>query len=320
MVIARLCLVCVALVGLIGVTGCAKGSGVPLTRERELSTFQFLNASYPATYKVLVGKDPKVEITADDNLVDQLDTFVSGDTLYVASKSKMTPGVEVTIRITVPELHGVTTSTRSVVSIKRIQAERFEIKATHKDAIVIAKGKVGELSIEAIGTPSVDASELEAKDAEVMISGDAIVDVNVEGTLDAIMKKGTLRYVTQPLHFEPKLSDGALTEYVTLAELEQLRLDPNAATASSSAVTSSSTGPFDDDPFAIDTRKKKKKKKKSTKKPKKKSKPADDDFDDFGDGDEDDAPGDDFEDASGDEESSSDEDDFEDASGDDDDF
>lgn len=71
-------------------TSCDKefisGSGVIVTETRTVAAFTDINAEGPFHIHLRQGTDGPVEITADDNLMRVIDTYVSGNTLRIRIK------------------------------------------------------------------------------------------------------------------------------------------------------------------------------------------------------------------------------------------
>lgn len=79
----------------------AQGSGTLAVRTLDVSSFTRLHLSVRGTIHFVVGPTEKVEIEADDNLLDYVEVVNSGRTLYVTGASKLRGPVYTTLRITV---------------------------------------------------------------------------------------------------------------------------------------------------------------------------------------------------------------------------
>ena len=78
-----------------------------------------------------------MRVTADDNLIDQVATFVSGDTLYVASEGKLRPKVELVVRISAPNLQGISAADAGALRARGLRAERFELDLEGDTAAIL---------------------------------------------------------------------------------------------------------------------------------------------------------------------------------------
>lgn len=163
-----LCAVCVGLLA----AQCSatdtriEGSGVETSEVRDVSSFTRVEAARAMVVVIEVGRDRSVVVRGDDNLLDEVRTTVSGETLEVSSSRDLDPDVGLVVEIAMPELVGIEASGAS-----RIEAMGAE---------------AGEFSAEASGASTVELKELSASDVSVDASGASTVTMSGEATtLDA---------------------------------------------------------------------------------------------------------------------------------------
>lgn len=166
-------LVALTFLGL-GVAGCddglltlgEKGSGNLVTETREVDAFTAIDVSGAINLDVMVAADadPSVTVTYDDNIVDQVVTRVSGDTLVLEfdGNVNLTGGAARVIAVTMNELNALQASGATAV------------KAT---------GSTSTLELDSSGASSVDLLDLIATDIKVEISGASTVDLSATGTV-----------------------------------------------------------------------------------------------------------------------------------------
>ena len=105
-----------------------------------------------------------VVVTYDDNLLDNLITRISGDTLIVELEGSvnLTGGADRSVQVTMPEVASIEVSGASSVT---------------------ATGSTASYRLDASGASQVDLRNLEVVDAEIDVSGASKVDVFATGTV-----------------------------------------------------------------------------------------------------------------------------------------
>jgi hypothetical protein len=98
-----------AVAGAVAVTACStgsgeKGSGTEGSEARELPPFSAVEVSGQADAVVRIGEPRKVTVRGDDNLLEQVKTEVSGDTLEVSQDEDIDPDLGITVEIRIPRL------------------------------------------------------------------------------------------------------------------------------------------------------------------------------------------------------------------------
>ena len=96
-----------AVAGAVAVTACStgsgeKGSGTEGSEARELPPFSAVEVSGQADAVVRIGEPRKVTVRGDDNLLEQVKTEVSGDTLEVSQDEDIDPDLGITVEVRIP--------------------------------------------------------------------------------------------------------------------------------------------------------------------------------------------------------------------------
>ena len=94
---------------LISLTGCTQsitGTGDYTTQTREVQAFTEVDLALPARVTVRQGASYKVEIKAQANVLEVIDTKISGKELTISTKKYVKGGKNVEITITMPKLEG----------------------------------------------------------------------------------------------------------------------------------------------------------------------------------------------------------------------
>lgn len=176
-----------------------RGSGDPVTEERELDPFHAIEFGGAIDLVVHVGAaEQKVVISGDDNIVSEIDTRVSGDKLHVEHEGWLRPKQTLKLEIWVPTLDSVEASGATDIDIEGLVGERFELDVSGA-ADAELRGKVTQLDIEVSGAGDVDARSLEAENVVLDMSGAGEAKVWATGKLDVdISGSGEVEYWGNP--------------------------------------------------------------------------------------------------------------------------
>lgn len=166
--------------------GGVQGSGTSKTETRNVSGFTKIDAGGAVSLEISMQKDFSVEVQADDNLLANIKTEVSGDTLKIYSEDRISPKTKINIRISMPSLEGLDVSGASNATVASVNADSLELKASGASKIKI-DGTAKELNADASGASTIDAEGLRTEDADVEASGasKAIVSATDELKADA---------------------------------------------------------------------------------------------------------------------------------------
>lgn len=174
------------------------GSGVEATESRELAPFHSINVSGAARVYVRQGDEQQVTLTVDDNLLEHIETRVSGDTLSIRPLRNIAPTQGVTIDITTTSLRSISCAGSCELDLESIDSRSLGIRVSGS-ADVSGNGSVGELDVNIAGSADVRLSEMIAERASVTIAGSGDVVLHATKALDArIAGSGSVRYAGHP--------------------------------------------------------------------------------------------------------------------------
>src|SRR5678815_3299451 len=99
-------------IALIGLAGCdavfgpvVRGSGVIKAETREVGTFTRVESSGSANVTIQIGEKQSVIVETDDNILQLIETAVSGEALRVSSHGRYSTHKGVKVTIVVPRLY-----------------------------------------------------------------------------------------------------------------------------------------------------------------------------------------------------------------------
>ena len=183
-----------------------QGSGTSKTETRNVSGFKKIDAGGAIHVNVSVQKDFSVMVEADDNLLANIKTEVSGDTLKIYSEDRISPKTRVNIQISMPVIEGLDISGASSGNVAGVNADSLELKASGASKIKI-DGTAKELNADASGASTIDAENLRVEDADVEASGasKAIVTATNDLKVDA-SGASKISYVGEPKNIKQNSS------------------------------------------------------------------------------------------------------------------
>jgi hypothetical protein len=201
-------------------TSCAKerlsGSGHVITETRETEVFTDVEVDGPIHVHLQQGAIAPVKITAEDNIMRVIDTYVSGSTLHVRIKSgvRLHDVRDIDVYLTSATYNAVLFSgSGSVESVDTIRTDRFEYRIDGSgDARfnIIADRLETEIngsgSIRLYGTATtlrstingsgdIGGMDLYTENADISVKGSGGHSLNVSHSLDvSIRGSGDVRY------------------------------------------------------------------------------------------------------------------------------
>lgn len=183
-----------------------KGSGDLETVELDLKSFERIESSGSFEVIVIIGKEQKVLLTIDDNLIDNVKTRVKGKTLRIGSKGSFSSRHGGIFEITVPTLDEVSISGSGSVKVFNLDAEEFEFHVSGSGDIE-AEGQVEYLEISVSGSGEVDTRKLMAEDVIVNVSGSGEVDLFASNSFEgSVSGSGDITYYGNPKYVDRSTS------------------------------------------------------------------------------------------------------------------
>lgn len=179
-----------ALIAICLTTGCntihprIKGSGIAQTEQRPVAPFNEVELSGFGTVNVVAGYQPSVHVTADDNLLCKVETYVEGQKLKIKTKGNLRPKTDLVINVTVPELAAARVSGAGDLNVDGVYSTQLDLSISGAGD-VRASGQVNQITAKISGAGSADLQELQAEHAKVKISGAGDIDVFATDSIDA---------------------------------------------------------------------------------------------------------------------------------------
>ena len=200
-------------IGVISAVSCSygnmlgvQGSGNLKSEKRDVSDFKEVEAGGAVTVEITAQKDFSLEVEADDNLLSLIKTEVSGDTLKISMRDRISPKNKIRIKISLPELNGLDISGASNAIVSNVKTDSLRLEASGASKITI-DGEANSLESEASGASRIDAENLKVEDADVQANGASNTTVSATNKLKADASgASTIYYTGEPNSFSPNTS------------------------------------------------------------------------------------------------------------------
>jgi predicted small secreted protein len=218
LLVGGLLLLAFALVGCNAVIG----NGDVIEETRDLDSFSRIDISGAGDVVVEYGDSESVRIEAESNLMEYLETTVSGDTLEISTRdnTSLNTSIGYTFYVTVTELEGMTISGAADVNLpdvvtendftirvsgagdvvaESLQAESLTVDISGAGSVRVDGGEVESQDVTLSGAGDYRASDLISQDAEVDLSGAGGITLYASGELSgSVSGAGSVRYTGDP--------------------------------------------------------------------------------------------------------------------------
>jgi len=205
------------------------GSSNMATWEYEFADFTDVSVSSAFTVDVSMSDSYSVSVTANDNLLDYLNVYQRGETLYIGLKSANYHNVRYEASITMPVLLDLELSGASKGSISgfssanplklrlagasslsgSIEAGDCSFNLSGASRLELA-GSGSDADINASGASAVALADFPINDAKVNLSGASNATLNLDGRLDANLSGYShIEYTGEPTLGSIKTSGGS---------------------------------------------------------------------------------------------------------------
>jgi len=194
-----------------------KGSGKIISKEFDVSDFDSVNFSGIGKIEIDQGKEEKLFVEAEENIIDKLDIKVRSQTLYIGMKKgylSIIPTKDIIFKLTVRDIKDINLSgAGSITGSKDIKIETLDIDSSglgnielkingeSVKAMISGAGRIdleGEVKTQEIqisGLGSYNAENMSSDDCRIIISGAGNAKVNVVQSLEInISGLGSVEY------------------------------------------------------------------------------------------------------------------------------
>lgn len=183
-----------------------RGSGNRITEKRAVPGFLSVEVSGAYEVEIVAQQERSLEITGDDNILPLVTTEVRGNVLRIGSSKSFNISRPITVKITVPDLEGISTSGASKINISAIKNSELDVDSSGASKLSLT-GETKKLKIGTSGASNIEAKDLHAEKVSVQSSGAGYVSVYATDQLDA-SASGAARidYYGEPKTVNPDVS------------------------------------------------------------------------------------------------------------------
>jgi hypothetical protein len=203
--------------------GSLRGSGVVVSQTRQVTDFNSIEINYPVELTVEQGTANSLTVIAENNLVPQLATRVTGSTLYIENSQpdwslRVTPTRPVILHLTVKDLQHVDFPSAGTLTVGKLQTDHLELSISGAGSVTLSKltthnlsvnlsgagniaasGSVEQLNLDISGFGSFRGADLASQTAHITISGAGNATVWAKTTLNVqISGTGSVNYYGSP--------------------------------------------------------------------------------------------------------------------------
>lgn len=183
-----------------------QGSGKLKGEDRKVGNFTSIVSAGSANCEVTVGSGPAVRVSADDNILPLVKTYVEKDTLIIECKGSFSTQHPIRVTISVPNLEAFATRGAGDSEIKGVRGKAFSAEISGSGNIK-GTGQADNLSLAIKGSGDMDFLNLKARDASASISGSGDIRLFATGNLSAAIRgSGNISYAGKPANVSKSIS------------------------------------------------------------------------------------------------------------------
>jgi hypothetical protein len=160
-----------------------QGNGKRVVQKRQVPSFASISTNGAFNVEVTCKKDLSVEVEGDENIVELVNTEVENNILRLSNSSNYSATEPVKIKISVPNLEGLSVNGAGHFDIKGMDNDKFEIDSNGAPSITVA-GNTKVIDIDSNGAGKIDTHNLRASRAVVDSKGVSRIDLDVTEQLD----------------------------------------------------------------------------------------------------------------------------------------
>ena len=152
------------------------GSGVRQAQKRDVPAFTSISTEGAFDVEVVCQKPQSVEVEGDDNILPLITTEVSDNVLRISNLRGYSTHDSIRVKITVPNLDGLSASGVGKIDISGLKNDKFEVDMSGAPSVKVS-GDTKVVDIDASGAGKIDAHKLRASRAIVDSKGVSRVEV-----------------------------------------------------------------------------------------------------------------------------------------------
>ena len=177
-----------------GLSSFAGDPGPTRSEDREITAVSEVELATSGDLTLTTGPTPSLRITAGRDVLPHLTSEVHGDRLVLGTKGSVGSLGEVRYELVLPAAHAVELSGSGSISADGLDVDALTVALSGSGTITLS-GRAGRQTVEIDGSGDYSAAALDSRDAEVTVAGSGTADVQVTGTLKAVIEgSGTITH------------------------------------------------------------------------------------------------------------------------------
>lgn len=175
-----------------------EGRGAVRSQDITVSGFSKLSVALPADVIIVQGESETLRITAQSNMLEQIDAFVRGERLVIETDDDVSlrPTLPIIVEVGLISLDALSFAGSGSVVMDTLNTSRFSLNMAGQGDIDFKNLTADELEIEFAGSGDIFfAGTVERQDIELAGSGDieardlfsSIVDIEIAGSGSAVV-------------------------------------------------------------------------------------------------------------------------------------
>lgn len=182
-----------------------RGSGNRVTEKRDVPGFLSVEVSGAFEVEIVCQKERSLEIIGDDNILPLVTTEVKNNTLRINNSKSYNANRPITVKISVADLEGISTSGASKINVSDIKNSELKVDSSGASKVSLT-GETKKLTIDTSGASIIEAKELHAEKVDVESSGAGYVSVYATDLLNASASGATrIDYYGNPATVNPNI-------------------------------------------------------------------------------------------------------------------
>lgn len=169
---------------------CENGDGARISETRAQTDFDHVRLDIPGDVYITHGQDFKIEITAQQNIADEIETEVLGSTLSISNARCIRSYKTIRVDITMPEILGLEVDgSGDIYVLDQFNSNSLDLYVKGSGSIdMLGDAQKVHLEVDGAGDISLDtqAEEIETRikgSGDILLSGSADVhDIDMEGS------------------------------------------------------------------------------------------------------------------------------------------
>jgi len=196
------------------------GNGDVVVEERALRGFDAVHNTTSLDIEIAFADEDAVRVVCDSNLVDDIETYLDGDVLWIDSHglNSLRPRGDCRVEVEVRQLHAVENSSSGHVEVlgeaaeltqilhqgsgglvvEALTAPAVEVRSTSSGDLHLG-GQVRDISFESAGSGGIFARELVAEAAVARSRGSGLIELSASDLIDfELTGSGTIHVWGEP--------------------------------------------------------------------------------------------------------------------------